>query len=248
MWIQTPSNSCPATGKECYNCLGTGHYAVLCRHPRYTKTVITGPSAGPAKEDPAATDKEVAPLADTGSSTTEAPIAVLSTHTDHLTAQEDTGKAPHQNFTRSVTLHPVHTQAKKVNSPHTTLQMITKQDSKPIPVKGQPGTNVNTIPLSKYRKLFPVHFTMAGNVKQKSLQPTRHTWTVHGNTPQQFLGFFIADIYHKTQPEILPVRFYVFKDTTSPKILLLYAASERLGIVKFQIPNEGLSTALDTIS
>ena len=35
---------------------------------------------------------------------------------------------------------------------------------------------------------------------------------------------------------------------TSPKILLSYAASQRLGIVKFQIPNEVPSTALDTIS
>ena len=47
---------------------------------------------------------------------------------------------------------------------------------------------------------------------------------------------------------MLPIRFYVFKDTTSPKILLSYAASERLGIVKFQIPNEAPSIALDTIS
>ena len=73
-------------------------------------------------------------------------------------------------------------------------------------------------------------------------------WTTHDETPQQFLGYFIADIHHKTIPEVLPIRFYVFKDTTSPKILLSYAASERLGIVKFQIPNEAPSTALNTIS
>ena len=107
---------------------------------------------------------------------------------------------------------------------------------------------MNTIPLIKYRKLFPAHFTKAGNLKQKALHPTRNTWTVHGETPQEFLGYFIADIYHKTQPEVLPIRFYIFKDTTSPKILLSYMASERLGIVKFQIPNEAPSIALDTIS
>ena len=86
--------------------------------------------------------------------------------------------------------------------------------------------DVNTIPLSKYRKLFPAHFTKAGNLKQKLLCPTRHTWTAHDDMPQQFLEFFIADIHHKTQPEILPARFYVFKDTTSPKILLPYTALE----------------------
>ena len=70
---------------------------------------------------------------------------------------------------------------------------------------------------------------------------------MHDETSQQFLGFFIDDIHHKTQPEVLPIRFYIFKDTTSPKILLSYVASERLSIVKFQIPSEAPSTALDTI-
>ena len=117
--------------------------------------------------------------------------------------------------------------------------MITKQGSKPILVKVDPGADVNTVPLSKYRKLFPTHFMKAGNLKQKILHPTRHTWRAHiHETPQQFLGFFIADIHHKTTADVLPVRFYVFKDITSPKILLSYAASEKLGIVKFQIPNE----------
>ena len=131
---------------------------------------------------------------------------------------------------------------------HTTLQMVIKQGSKSLPVKIDPGADVNTIPLTKYRMLFPAHFIKAGNLKQKALHPTRHTWAVHDETPQQFLGYFIADIHHKTIPEVLPIRFYVFKDTTSPKILLSYAASERLGIVKFQIPNEAPLIALDTIS
>ena len=131
---------------------------------------------------------------------------------------------------------------------HTTLQMVTKQGSKPLPVKVDPSADVNIIPLTKYRKLFPAHLTKTGNLKQKALHPTRHMWTAHDETPQQFLGYFIADIHHKTMPEVLPIRFYVFKDTTNPKILLSYAASERLGIVKFQIPNEAPSIALDTIS
>ena len=41
---------------------------------------------------------------------------------------------------------------------HTMLQMITKQGCKTIPVKVDPGAEVNTMPLSKYKKLFPVHF------------------------------------------------------------------------------------------
>ena len=111
---------------------------------------------------------------------------------------------------------------------HTTLQMITKQGSKPLLVKVDPGADVNTVPLSKYKKHFPTHFTKAGNLKQKILHPTKHTWRAHDETPQQFLGFFITDIHHKTTTDVLPVRFYVFKDTTSPKILFSYAASEKL--------------------
>ena len=125
--------------------------------------------------------------------------------------------------------------------------MITKQGSKPLLVKVDPGADVNTVTLSKYRKLFPTHFMKAGNLKQKILHPTIHTWRAHDETPQQFLGFFIADIHHKTTADVLAVRFYVFKDTTSPKILLSYAASEKLGIVKFQIPNE-TPTAVDAIT
>ena len=47
----------------------------------------------------------------------------------------------------------------------------------------------------------------------------------------------------------MQVRFYVFEDTASPPILLSYAASERLGIIEFKVPNEAiLPAAIDTIS
>ena len=51
---------------------------------------------------------------------------------------------------------------------HTALQMITKQGNKLIPVKVDSVMDINTILLSKYRKLFPEHFTKEGNLKQKS--------------------------------------------------------------------------------
>ena len=47
----------------------------------------------------------------------------------------------------------------------------------------------------------------------------------------------------------MQVRFYVFEDITSPPILLSYPASERLGIIKFKVPNEATTpAAIDTIS
>ena len=55
---------------------------------------------------------------------------------------------------------------------HTTLQMVTKHGCKPIPVKIDTGAEINTVPLSKYKKLFPAHVTKSGNLKTKALYPT----------------------------------------------------------------------------
>ena len=63
------------------------------------------------------------------------------------------------------------------------------------------------------------------------------------------MGYFITNIHHKTISKTLPVRFYIFQDTTNPPILLSYSASERLGIIEFKVPNEAPSAvAVDTIS
>ena len=116
-------------------------------------------------------------------------------------------------------------------------------------MKVDPGAEVNTIPLSRYRKLFQKNFTKAGNIKKNVLHPTSHLWSSHDSKPQQFLGYFIINIHHKTISKTLPFRFYVFQDTTNPPILLSYSASERLGIIEFKVPNEAPSAiAVDTIT
>ena len=93
-----------------------------------------------------------------------------------------------------------------------------------------------------------MHFTKSGNLKKRALHPTGHTWTAHDMGPQKVLGYFMTDIQHITLPDILQVRFFVFKDNTSPKILLFYAASNRLNIIELKVPNEAPSTALDAIT
>ena len=57
-------------------------------------------------------------------------------------------------------------------------------------------------------------------------------------TYHRFIGYFIIDVHNKTLPKTMEVRFYIFEDTISPPILLSYPASERLGIIKFKVPNE----------
>ena len=70
---------------------------------------------------------------------------------------------------------------------HTMLQMLTKQGCKSVPVKIDSGAEINTVPLSKYKKLFPAHFTKSGNLKNEALHPTTHMWTAHDMTPQKYL-------------------------------------------------------------
>ena len=102
---------------------------------------------------------------------------------------------------------------------HTMLQMITRHGCKSLLVQVDPGAEVNTMPLSKYKKLFPGHFTKPGNLRKKALQPIKHMWTAHNMGPQKFLGYFMMDIQHKTLPDILQFRFFVFNKSTLTKIL-----------------------------
>ena len=250
-----PRDNCPAKGKECYNCHGLNHYTALCRCPKQRKNSPFRTTSRPSYRKYSKSRQGSHSPSKHRQSCHRSPSPTNTCRSSHQPRRQ---RSPTRSQQVSQITSSTETSAEgKLHmdvtsdghtSFHTTLQMVTKQGSKSLPVKVDPGADVNTILLTKYRKLLPAHFTKAGNLKQKALHPTRYTWTAHDEIPQQFLGYFIADIHHKTKPEVLPIRFYVFKDTTSPKILLSYTASERLGIVKFQIHNEAPSIALDTIS
>ena len=51
-----------------------------------------------------------------------------------------------------------------------------------------------------------------------------------------------------TQPTVLPICFYIFHDTRCLQNQLSYTASERLRIIKFKIPHEASTSALDAIT
>ena len=121
---------------------------------------------------------------------------------------------------------------------HTTLQIVPSQGCKNLQVKVDPGADSSVIPLSRFRTAFPKHFTKSGALKKSALQPTHATWSAHDGKRRHLLGYVVLNIQHKTTPQILPIKFYVFEDHTSPEILLSYAASSRLGIVQFTVPNE----------
>ena len=115
-------------------------------------------------------------------------------------------------------------------------------------VKIDPGTQVNTIPLSRYHTLYPNHLNKSRYPKAKSLQPTNHTWMSHDGLPKPFLGHFITEVSHAKEPRTYPVRLYVFEDATNPPCLLSYATSERLSIVQFQVPNLAATLPLDQVA
>ena len=99
---------------------------------------------------------------------------------------------------------------------HTTLQMVMKQGCRPLPVKVDPGADINTIPLTHYKTIFPQHFTKDGHLKKNVLRSTASTWSLHDGQKKHFLGFFTIDIWHKTLPKLIPLSFYIFEDTTKP--------------------------------
>ena len=109
-------------------------------------------------------------------------------------------------------------------------------------------TQVNTIPLSRYQKIFSHKINTAKYIKQGTLIPTKHSWISHDGKSQPFLGQFIASVKHASQPRLYPMWFYVFKDATSPHILLSYATSECLGILEFKVPNLVAQSHIDTIT
>ena len=121
---------------------------------------------------------------------------------------------------------------------HTTLQLDTRQGPKPLLVKVNPGADASIIPLSRYKSLFPHHFHSNSTLKSRSLRKTNVTWSAHDGTTHNFIGFFTIDVQHKTKPDVIPISFYVFKDSTRPSTLLSYAASIHLGIIEFKVPNE----------
>ena len=131
---------------------------------------------------------------------------------------------------------------------YTRLDLPARSGTKTMVVKIDPGTQVNTILLSRYRTLYPNCISKSRYPKSKSLQPTNHTWMSHDGLPKPFLGHFVTEVAHAKEPRTYPVRFYVFKDATNPPCLLSYATSERLGIVQFQVPNLAATIPLDQVA
>ena len=126
-------------------------------------------------------------------------------------------------------------------------QLPTQDRTKLMTVKIDLGAQVNTIPLSRYCMLFPHKLNKSRLSKTNALLPTAYTWISHDGLPKPFLGHFVADIKHASEPRSYPTCFYVFEDATPPQILLSYVTLERLGIIAFNVPNLTANSQVDNL-
>ena len=115
------------------------------------------------------------------------------------------------------------------------FHLTTRTGTKHLTVKIDPDASVNTIPLSRYGKIFPHKIAASKYFKPSLLNPTNHSCISHDGSAQPFLGQFIADIRHVSQARSYLTCFYIFKDDTSPHILLSGTTSEWLGIIQFSV-------------
>ena len=126
----------------------------------------------------------------------------------------------------------------------TTLHFKTSSSQTTTQVKRDTGTMHAQYPKAISNRCFPT------KAKAKVPSPKMYyclqrkmdrSWQI----PQKYLGHIILDAHYKTMGRSYPTRFYIFKDTTSPLILISYAASDMLGILQFKLPNKTASAQID---
>ena len=249
---------CPAFYRKCFNCNTTSHFTVLCRKPCSTRgPAITSyrcresrgrstrsrrRSSSRSQSRSPSRGRQTYRSSSRPSSTSCSPS---QDHHRRSPCRRRCTPTPHRHQVSHIMSFNSNTACNEgqlftdlapdgQKSFHTTLQMVTKQGCKPLPVKVDPGADINTIPLSGYKTLFPQHFTKEGHLKKNVLRSTASTWSLHDGQKKQFLGFFTMDIQHKTSPKLIPVSFYIFEDTTNPFSQLSYSTSIHLGIVEFK--------------
>ena len=101
-----------------------------------------------------------------------------------------------------------------------TIHSKTNSSQTTARVKIDTGVQACTIPLIHLKRCLPTKSTATAP------SPKMHCWLL-----PDILGTNNAG-------RSCPTRFYIFKDTTSPLILISYAVSSRLGILYFKLPNK----------
>ena len=264
-----PNGKCLAKGHQCYVCSGYNHYTVLCQQKgcrqnkqwRGFKPNKCFSSHGHCTSH---SPHRHCRRSHSSCSHSRTPSCSPSCGTSHRHSScSKRHSTPHRSFQDAIDVIP----ADSVTTGNwaegnlfmerasdgqvaffTCMNLPAQSGTKTMVVKIDPGTQVNTIPLSRYHTLFPNKLTESRYPKAKSLMPTHHTWISHNGLPKPFLGHFIVEVAHAKDPRTYPIRFYVFENATHPQMLLSYATSKRLGIITFQVPNLAATHSLNHVA
>ena len=267
-----PNNKCPAKGQQCYACSGYDHFTVLCQQKGCCQNNKHTPQRG--YQPRCNTSSHCRHC--TSCSPCRHRCKIPSQHSHSRTPSHSPScstlpwcsahlnrcSTPHRYYQDALEVIPadcittgswaegqLYTESASNGQVafYTHLHLPAQNGTKAMTVKIDPGTQVNTIPLSRYHVLYPNKLTKSRYSKAKALLPTHHTCISHNGSPKPFLGHFIVKVSHATKPNMYPIHFYIFEDTTAPHILLSYATSERLGIISFQVPNLAATTKIDYV-
>ena len=271
-----PNTKCPAQGQQCYTCSGYNHFTVLCKQRRCKPTSTQTQHRGNQNQCTRCSvsrphgqcQPSCSPHRHCHCSASRTPSHSPSCRPSHSTLPWWSGKShccatPQRYYQDFIEVIPAYlgtsgncaegmlfteSTSDGQTAFYTHLQMPSCDGTKSMTAKIDPGAQVNNILLNKYCHLFPKMLTKSKDPKAKALLPTQHTWISHDGSPKPFLGHFVAEIMHASEPRSYPTCFYMFGDATSPHILLSYTTLERLGIIQFNVPNLAATTHINHVA
>ena len=117
-----------------------------------------------------------------------------------------------------------------------TITMPGKAGTMMMEVKVDPGVQPSSIPLHKFKTLFP-HLCRDGLPKEGLLDNTHNEFQSYNGGIMTCYGHLLIDVKDKVTKKYHPIRFYVM-NTDVPRILISHAASYWLGLVRVLCDNK----------
>ena len=117
-----------------------------------------------------------------------------------------------------------------------TIRVPGKPGTMMMEVKVDPGAQPSCIPLQTFKTLFP-HICRDGLPKPGLLDNTQSEFESYNGGDMTCYGYLLIDVKEKRTKKYHPIRFYVM-NTDVPRILISYAASFWLGLIKVLCDNK----------
>ena len=216
-----PPNKCATYGQQCYTCGGSNHFIALWkqkqRRPRHPHNTPQWSQHNPwrsasqhrgwcSSKSPSRQSHHChSQSSSTSHSLLHSPSCSTLPHHSHTLHCQQT---PHRYSQDSIDIILTDSVVTMDQQPKgslftdrapdsqiaffTQLQLPTCIRTKLMMVKTDPGSQVNTIPISRNCTLFPNKLNKSRFPKANVLLPTAHTWMSHDGSPKPFLHQFVA--------------------------------------------------------